>query len=100
MSSCQQIIATTSFASTQTKETFDKISCKSSYVINLLECLLCRIQYVGQSETPFCIRLNNHRKNVKKPNAIEALKHFDNRNHVFYKPGKFILIEGSSNIKF
>ena len=94
--SCQQIIATTTFESIQTKQKFNiysKISCKSNYVIYLLECLLCKMQYIGKSETPFYIRLNNHRKDIKHPNAIEACKHFNNWNHIFHKHGKFILME-------
>ena len=71
----------------------------ASNVIYLLECLLCKIQYVGKSETPFHIRLNNHRKDIKNPHAIEACKHFNNWNHVFHKPGKFILIKQLNNIK-
>ena len=38
---------------------------KSNYVIYLLKCLLSKIQYVGKSEIPFHIRLNNHRKDIK-----------------------------------
>ena len=100
--SCQQLIATTTFESIQTKEKlniYHKISCKSNYVIYLLECLLYKMQYVGKSETPFHIRLNNHRKDIKDPHAIEACKHFNNCNHVFHKHGKFILIEQLNNIK-
>ena len=100
--SCQQIIATTAFKSTQAKEKFNiyhKGSCKSNYVIYLLKCLLSKIQYVGKSETPFHIRLNNHRKDMKNPNAIEACKYFSNWNHVFHKHGKFIFIKQLISIK-
>ena len=48
------------------------MSCESNYVVNLLECLLCEIQYVGESDTHFHIRLNTHRKYIKNPHAIEA----------------------------
>ena len=48
---------------------------------------------------PFSIRLTNHRKDIKNPNAIEACKHFENWNHVFHKHGKFMLTEQLSNIK-
>ena len=44
--SYQQIIAVTTFESIQTKEKFNichKISCKSKYVIDLLECLFCKV---------------------------------------------------------
>ena len=100
--SCQQLSATTTFESIQAKEKFNiyhKISCKSNYVIHLLECLLCKIQYVGKSETPFHIRLNNHRKDIKNSHAIEACKHFNNCNNVFHEYGKFMLIEQLNNIK-
>ena len=36
----------------QTKRT----CCKSEYIIYLLECILCKIQYVGKAETAFNLR--------------------------------------------
>ena len=36
------------------------------------------VEYVGKSEISFNIRLNNHRNDIKNPNAIEACKHFNN----------------------
>ena len=39
-----------------------------------MECTLCKKQYVGKSETSFDIRLNNHRKDVEKPDAILACR--------------------------
>ena len=86
---CQQVLKTTTFTSTQTRETFaifHQVTCHSNYVIYLLQCILCKILYVGKSETAFNIRLNNHRKDIKKPNAIEACKHFSNE-HTFSKHG-------------
>ena len=77
----QQIIATATFESIQTKEKFNiyhKISCKNNYVIYLLECLLSKIQYVRKSETLFKIRLSNDRKNIKNTHSIETCKHFNN----------------------
>ena len=59
---------------------------------------MCRIQYVAKSETSFNIRLNNHRKVKKNPNAIAACKHFNNNEHTFSKHGKFIIIEQLQNI--
>ena len=32
-----------------------------------MECTSCKQQYVGKAETPFNIRLNNHRNDVKNP---------------------------------
>ena len=77
--SCQQIVTLATFGITETKETFHifhKVFCKSIYVIYLLECLPCRIRFVRESETLFCIRLNNQRKAVKYFIAIKARKHF------------------------
>ena len=54
---------------------------------------MCKIQYVGKSEISFNIRLNNHRKEIKKPNAIETCKRFNNNGHPLSKHGKFIIIE-------
>ena len=50
---------------------FHQLTCHSNYVIYLLECVMCKIQYVGKSET-FNIRRNNHRKDIKKPNAMNT----------------------------
>ena len=48
------------------------VPCQSQYDIYLMECILCKIQYVGKSETPFNLRQNNHRKDVNNPRAIPA----------------------------
>ena len=56
------------------------------------------IQYVRKSETSFNIRLDNHRKDIKKPSTIEACKHFNNNEHTFSKHGKFIITEQLRNI--
>ena len=63
------------------------------YVIYLLECTKCKIKYVGKAETEFNIRLNNHRKDVWKPDAIPASRHFSGKNHNFNTHAKFILTE-------
>ena len=99
---CQQVLTTKTFESIQTKEkfnTYHKLSCKSNYVIYLLEYLLCKTQYVGKSEALFYVRLNNHRKDIT-PNAVKACQHFNNWNCAFHKHGKSILIEQLNNIKY
>ena len=47
----------------------------------------------------FNIRLNNHRKDVKNPNAIPACKHFNRHDHDFNNHGKIIIIEQLRNIR-
>ena len=99
---CKQLVSTTSFKSNQTNRVFKifhNINCKSTFLIYSLECNICNIQYVGKSETTFNIRLNNHRKDVKDPNALPADKHFTLPGHDFNKNAKFTLIEKLTNTK-
>ena len=65
----QQVLKTATSSSTRTRETFTifhQVTSHSNYVIYLLECIMCKIRYVGKSETSFNIRLNNHSKDIKK----------------------------------
>ena len=48
-----------------------------------MECTICNIKYVGKDETPFNIRLNNCRKDVKDPKTILEDQHFKNSGHRF-----------------
>ena len=66
---------------------------QSQYVIYLMECILCKIQYVVKSETPFNLRLNNHRKDANNLKAILACNHFKMHGHNFMKYTKFTLTE-------
>ena len=50
------------------------------------------MQYAGKAETEFNIRLNNHWKDVWKPDAVPT-SHFSDKNHNFTIYAKFILIE-------
>ena len=65
-----------------------------------MKCTLCKIQYVGKAETPFNIRLNNHRKdaNDNNPKAIPPSIHFKQPGHNFNKDARFTLIEQINNI--
>ena len=89
------------FMSWQTKRTFDiffNLKCKSEYAIYLMECILCKMQYVGKAETAFNIRLNNHRKDTKKPNSILAYDHFQEKGHNFNKHAEFIITDKLVNL--
>ena len=53
------------------------VDCQSSWVIYIIECNICKLQYVGKSEIPFNIRLNNHRNHIKKGvGSCELVEHF------------------------
>ena len=62
--------------------------------MSVLQSIVCR-----KVRNAFYIKMNNHRKDIKNPHAIEACKHFNNWNHVVHKHGKFLLIEQLNNIK-
>ena len=64
----------------------------------LMERILCKIQFAGKSETPFNLRLNNHRKDVNNLTAIPACNHFKIDGHNFIKHTKFTLIEQLTEI--
>ena len=86
----------TTFRSNQTNiifQIYHNLNCKSKYVIYLLKCIKCTIQCVGKAETEFNIRLNNHREDVWKPDAIPASRHFSDKNYNFNTHAKFTLIE-------
>ena len=59
---------------------------------------IMQIQYDGKSETPFNLRLNNHRKDVYNTKAIPACNHFKIHGHNFMKHVKFTLIEQLTEI--
>ena len=78
---CTQIVNTGAFKSCQTNrmfKIFHKLHCKSSFIIYLMECTLCKTQYVRKAETSFNIQLNKHRKDPNGNNlkAIPATIYF------------------------
>ena len=86
----------TTFKSNQTNKIFKiyhRVNCKSCFVVYLLECYICNIQFVGKSETTFNSRLNNHRKDAKNLNVIPVCKHFNRHDHDFNNHWKIIIIE-------
>ena len=97
----------TTLKSNQTNKMFKiyhRVNCKSSFIIYLLECYICKIQHTGKLETPFNIRLNNHSnirhiKDVKNLNAKPAFKHFKRCNHDFNNHRKTIIIEQLRTIR-
>ena len=93
---CNQIVNTNTFRSRKTNKEFKifhRVNCKSKLIIYLLECIKCMIQYVGKSEWPMNIRLNKHRNDVFRDDAIQVCKHFKQPNHDFNKDCKITIIE-------
>ena len=59
----------------------------------------CKLQYSGKVETELILRINNHRKDVLKLNAIPADGRFAQRDHGFNTDAKFTIIEQLQNTK-
>ena len=99
---CNQVMTTNIFImNQQTKPTFNiffNLNFKTEYVICLMECKLCSMQYVVKADTAFNLRLNNFRKDTKKRNSILACKHFQEQRHTFNKHAKFIIINKMVNL--
>ena len=61
---CRQTISTSTFYNEYTGTIYNilhNLNCKSRFIIYLGNCTLCKkTQYVGKSEFPWNIRLNNH----------------------------------------
>ena len=98
---CKQIVDTQIFKSNITNRSYTiyhKLTCKSEYIIYIMECIKCKKQYVGKSEWPFNIRLNNHRKDSKRVDAIPAIRHFNQSGHNFQRDVKFTVIEQIKNL--
>ena len=92
----KQVANITPFRSNQTNriyQIYHNLNCKRKYVIYLLECTKCKIQFLGKTETEFNIRLNNHRKDLWKPDAILASCNFSDKDHNFSTYAIFILIK-------
>ena len=62
-----------------------------------MKCKSCNKKYVGKSEWPSYIRLNNHRKDSKRENAIPAVRHFNKAGPNFDRDAKFTIIEQLRN---
>ena len=96
---CNHLKTTNSFTSFVTKKKYNiyhESNCKSKNVIYLLECTYCSKQYVGKSEWPFNIRLNNYRHRIKSTDHHKLLpveQHFHLANHNFSRDAKFTIIE-------
>ena len=91
---------TDTFSSIVTKSTYNiynKLKCKSSYLIYLMECTLRKQNYTGKSETVFNIRLNNHRNDLFKISTSEVDQHFRLLGHNLNRHAKYTLIEQLNN---
>ena len=93
---CNQVLTTNISMSQQTKQTFSilfNLNCNSEFIIYQMACILCKMQYVKKAETAFSLRLNNHRKDTKKPNSVLAFKYFQEQGINFNKHAELIITD-------
>ena len=98
---CKQVVNTTKFKSSITKRTYnirEKMHCKDTWLVYLLTCMKCLIQYTGKTEWPFNQRLNKHRFDVNQEVGPAVDKHFALPGHNFERDARFILIEKLKNL--
>ena len=96
---CKQLKTCSTFQSAFNKNTFlirHNVTCKSSCVIYLMECLCGKSQYVGKSEYSLNLRMNTHR-NVWRTDSPPCDKHFQMPGHNFNAHAKFTIIEEAYN---
>ena len=80
----QHIRSGTTIQSTSTGRTFNvraTADCRTCTVVYLIECTLCHLQYVGETQNPLHIRLNGHRSDIKHHLDKPAANHFNSPDH-------------------
>ena len=82
MPNTQVVQSTASSFSFQIRGNFD---CDSANVVYLLQCTICSTQYIGQTETPLRVRINNHRYHIKTLTNLPLSKHVTCLGHPFDK---------------
>lgn len=60
-------------------------TCKSKFLIYLMECVLCRLRYVVKSKSPFNLRIDNLISDEFDKNAIRICRHFAQGKYRFNK---------------
>lgn len=77
---CRQITVTDSFKSYVTNKTFfidTNMSCNVTKCIYVINCKVCHIQYVGQTDRKLKERINNHRSDIRLRKSTAVGIHFN-----------------------
>lgn len=70
------------------------MTCDTSNVIYLIECNVCRMQYIGQTGTSFRLRFNNHKAHAKTRPTLPLSRHLSLPDHSFDKLSVTLLETG------
>ena len=77
------LVESDNFSSARTGKSYpirQQLHCKSKYVIYLITCNKCNVQYIGSTTNEFKVRFRNHESAMStKKNTCEAAIHFNKR---------------------
>ena len=76
--SCKHMQHSSSYTSKVTGKQYNifcTVNCKSANVSYILECSVCGLKYVGESNQPFHKRLNGHRSDLTKKTFLPVSQH-------------------------
>lgn len=80
MQTAREAVSTHSNFKFSVRGSFD---CDSSNLVYLLECGVCNMQYIGQTDTAFRLRFNNHRSHTKTLPNLPLSRHLATQKHSF-----------------
>lgn len=75
----------------------ENLNCDTSNVIYKLRCLVCNQEYIGQTETPFRTRFNNHKSHVKGLPGLPLSRHLRLPDHSFERIQVVLIQSGFRN---
>ena len=81
---CNYIVESSTFSSTNTKETFHietTLNCNSHNIIYLITCTKCLKQYIGETSRKLKDRLNDHKSNISTRKNTAIAIHFQTATH-------------------
>ena len=81
---CPRMINTYSIKSNMTDFEFKirgNLNCTSHYVIYLLRCRKCHIQYIGQTTNSIAMRMTAHTTDIRKKKNTSISNHFNSQDH-------------------
>ncbi|CAN7951161.1 unnamed protein product [Ixodes pacificus] len=100
---CPHMVTTDTARSTKSNfsmKIYGDLRCCSPNVVYLLECQVCKMQYVGQTVRAFNERFNNHRSHSTKVPSLPLSKHLTLPDHSFDKLSVTLLQSGfKSNLE-
>jgi hypothetical protein len=72
----------------------DTLTCSSENLVYMLQCGMCKKQYIGETGKPFRYRFNNHKSHVNSAKHLPVPKHVHQEDHPFSSFSVFLLKSG------